>query len=162
VTPETKDDEYAHSAGELLRGTRESKKLSLADVQRETRMSSQVLKALEQDDFAAFESDIYLKGFLKSYAKYLGLDPEEVSRRLDRQRGAGAASKGTTWDIEETIHEEKLKSPRILTRIVLPVLVLVIAVLIVLLALERRKVQELQSDLRQVGRTAELLDQRSA
>jgi cytoskeleton protein RodZ len=160
VSPDTKDEEYAHSVGELLRSTREAKKLSLSDVHRDTRMSLQVLRALEQDDFAAFESDTYLKGFLKSYAKYLGLEADEISRRLDKQRGGAASSKGTTWDIEESIREEKLRSPRILTRIVLPVMLVIIVVLAILLALERRKVQELRSNLRQVGRTTEAVQDR--
>lgn len=157
-----KDEEYAHSVGELLRSTRESKKLSVTDVQRDTRMSLQVLRALEQDDFAAFESDTYLKGFLKSYAKYLGLDAEDVARRLDRQRGGAVSSKGTTWDFEETIREEKLKSPRILTRIVMPAMLVLIIILTILLALERRKVQELRSNLRQVGRTTEAVERHPA
>jgi cytoskeletal protein RodZ len=162
VSPETKNGEYAHSVGELLKITREAKNLSLSEVHQNTRMSVLVLKALEQDDFTSFESETYLKGFLKSYAKYLGLDADEVSRRLDGQRGSGASSRGTTWDFEESIKEERLKSPRILSRIVLPLMFLIIVVLSILLALERRKVQELRSNLRQVGQTENVADARRA
>jgi cytoskeleton protein RodZ len=158
VSPETKDGEYAHSVGELLRSMREAKKLSLADVHQDTKMSLPVLRALEQDDFASFESEIYVKGFLKSYAKYLGLDADEIVRRLDGQRGGSQSSRGTTWDIEESVREERLKSPRLLSRIVIPLMLLVIIILSILLALERRKVQEMQSNLRQVGRAAEVVD----
>lgn len=159
MSPENNDGGYAHSVGELLRNTRDAKKLSLAEVHQNTRMSLPVLKALEQDDFTSFESEIYLKGFLKSYAKYLGLDADELVRRLEGQRG-GATSPGggMTWDTVESVKEEKLGSPRLLTRIVLPLLLLVIVVLSILLALERRKVQELRSNLRQVGTAAEVVD----
>jgi cytoskeletal protein RodZ len=125
-------------------------------------MSVPVLRALEQDDFGSFESEIYLKGFLRNYAKYLGLDAEQVARRLEGQRGGATASRGTTWDIEEPMKEEKLRSPRILTRFVLPFLLVIIVILSILLALERRKVQELRSNLRQVGQTTEAVDSRPA
>jgi cytoskeletal protein RodZ len=158
VSPETKNGDYAHSVGELLRSTREGRKLSLADVHQETKMTVPVLRALEQDDYSPFQSEIYLKGFLKSYAKYLGLDPEHVVRRLESQRGGTVASRGMTWDIEESIKEERIKSPRILTRIIVPLLLAVILVLSILLAIERRKVQELQSNFRRVGQSTEQVD----
>ncbi len=158
MSPELKNGDYSHSVGELLRSTREARKLSLTDVHQDTKMTIPVLRALEQDDFSPFESEIYLKGFLKNYAKYLGLDPEHVVRRLDGQRGGTVASRGTTWDIEESIKEEKLKSPRILTRVIVPLLLAIILVLSILLALERRKVQELQSNFRRVGQSTESVD----
>lgn len=162
MSAETKNGEYAHSVGELLKNTREAKKLSLSEVHQNTRMSIPVLEALEQDDFASFESETYLRGFLKSYAKYLGLDADELARRLDGQRGSASSSRGTMWDFEESVKEERLRSPRILGRIVLPLMFLVIVVLSILLALERRKVQELRSNLRQVGQAEEVIDTRRA
>ena len=150
-----KNADSTRSVGELLRSTRESRKLSLADVHQDTKMTIPVLRALEQDDFSPFESEIYLKGFLKTYAKYLGLDPEQAVKKLDEQRGTTVAPGVATWDIEESIKEEKVKSPRILTRVVVPLLILVIIVLSILLALERRKVQELRSNFRRVGQTTE-------
>lgn len=153
-----KNGDYTHSVGELLRSTRESRKLSLTDVHQDTKMTIPVLRALEQDDFSPFESEIYLKGFLKSYAKYLGLDPEQVVKKLDGQRGSSVASRVATWDFEETVKEDKVKSPRILTRVVVPLLLLIIVILSILLALERRKVQELQSNFRRVGQATEAVE----
>lgn len=162
MSSETKDGEYAHSVGELLRSTREAKKLDLSEVHQDTKVSLLVLAALEQDDFASFESEIYLKGFLKTYAKYLGLDAERLVRKLEGQRGGAVSPRGTTWEIEESVKEERLRSPRILARIVLPLMLVIIVVLSILLALERRKVQELRSNLRQVGRAAEVIESRPA
>ena len=122
-------------------------------------MSVNVLKALEQEDFGSFESEIYLKGFLKNYAKYLGLEAEYVLRMLEGQRGGATTSRGTMWDIEESMREEKLKSPRILTRLIVPLLLIVIVVLSILLALEHRKVKELQSNIRRIGQTTESVEQ---
>ena len=51
--------------GEMLRAARESQDRTLDGVNESTRLSVDVLRALEQDDFVAFESDVYLKGFLQ-------------------------------------------------------------------------------------------------
>jgi cytoskeletal protein RodZ len=153
-----KNADYTRSVGELLRNARESRKLSLDDIHQETKMTIPVLSALEQDDFSPFESEIYLKGFLKTYAKYLGIDPELAVKKLDEQRGTSVSPGVATWDIEESIKEEKVKSPRILTRVVVPLLVLVIILLSILLALERRKVQELRSNFRRVGQATEEIE----
>ncbi len=108
-------------------------------------MSVNVIQALEQDDFESFESDIYLKGFVRNYAKYLGVAEHDAMRTLERQRGGGVtkASGPTTWDVEEPIKEEKLTSPRLFKRFVLPVLLALIVLLLVLFVNERRKVRRL-------------------
>lgn len=64
------------SVGEKLRQARLQKKLSFEEVYRRTRIHPQVLEALEQDRAHNFLSLIYIKGFLKTYAQYLGLDSE--------------------------------------------------------------------------------------
>jgi len=132
-----------NSVGEILRTAREAKKLTLDVVNQNTKIAVDVLAALEQDDFDTFESDIYLKGFLKTYAKYLGVAQSEVLRALDRQRGKSGSVGGTMWDIEETIREEKIKSPRVFKRFVLPLMILLIALLVMLFVNERRKVKRL-------------------
>jgi cytoskeletal protein RodZ len=158
VNPENTKSDFANSVGELLRSKREGKKLTLADVNQDTKVSINVLKALEQEDFGSFESETYLRGFLKNYAKYLGIEPDFVIGVLEGQRGGEKTTRGTMWDIEESVREEKLTSPRILTRFVVPVLIVVILILSVLLALEHRKVKELQSNLRRIGQTTESVE----
>jgi cytoskeleton protein RodZ len=133
-----------NSVGEILRKAREKKRLSLDDVNRHTKISIHVLQALEQDDFEGFESDTYLKGFLKSYANLLQVDMDLISKTLERQRGRVHMGNGTLWDIEEAMTEEKLKSPRIISRLLLPLLILAIIVLSILLVREHRKLESLK------------------
>jgi cytoskeletal protein RodZ len=64
--------------GELLRETRESKGISLAEVEEVTRIRQQFLQALEEEDFAALPGEVFTRGFLRNYAMYLGLDPQQV------------------------------------------------------------------------------------
>ncbi len=75
------------SIGEKLRQARLQKKLSFEEVYRRTRVHPQVLEALEQDRAHNFLSPIYIKGFLKTYAQYLGLDSERLLQEyLDSQK----------------------------------------------------------------------------
>ena len=64
--------------GTHLKTQRESRHLSLKEVSLSTKIPEHVLKALEEDQYAILDSPTYVKGFLKSYAKYLGLEPGEI------------------------------------------------------------------------------------
>lgn len=64
--------------GEVLRRTREEKGISLADVEEETKIRRKYIVALENDDFDVLPGKVYVKGFLRNYARFLGLDGEEL------------------------------------------------------------------------------------
>lgn len=65
----------ATGIGETLRAARRRHGRSLADAAAETRVRETYLAALEEEEFHALGGDVYAKGFLRSYAKFLGLDP---------------------------------------------------------------------------------------
>ena len=64
--------------GETLRQARLDKGVSLADAGRETRIRRSYLEALEAEDVAALPPLVYTRGFLKTYAEYLGLSAEAM------------------------------------------------------------------------------------
>jgi len=64
--------------GELLRSAREARGISLEQAEEATRIRKAYLEALEAEDFARMPAQVYVRGFLRNYALYLGLDPEEV------------------------------------------------------------------------------------
>ncbi len=66
------------TVGQILRETRESKGLTVAQAVEGTRSKSQVIQQLEQDDFSRFPAPIYTRGFIKLYAEFLGLDASEL------------------------------------------------------------------------------------
>lgn len=136
-------EENGNTIGQLLKKEREKKKRTIEQAHEETKISINVLRALEEDDVTAFPSDTYHKGFLRNYAAWLGLDGNRLWGQHTRRSESGAESGGTFWDIEETLREEKLGPPRLFRRLVLPILILVIVVLAVLLIRANRKVKDL-------------------
>ncbi len=64
--------------GEILRTARQEKKLSLPEVARATRIKQTYLEALEEGDYGLLPGPAYITGFLRNYATYLGLHPDDV------------------------------------------------------------------------------------
>ena len=64
--------------GDMLRDAREARGISLVEAERETKIRQKYLAALEDDDIAALPGPLYARGFLRSYAGYLGLDPGQL------------------------------------------------------------------------------------
>jgi cytoskeleton protein RodZ len=73
--------------GQTLEKARKEKGLSLDEVEHATKIRKRYLAGLEREDFGALPDAVYARGFLKTYANYLGLDGEELSRELrDRKK----------------------------------------------------------------------------
>ena len=66
------------SIGDKLKAARESQEFSLDQIARDTRISKRYIQAFEDEDFTIFPGEAYLIGFLRNYADYLGLDPDET------------------------------------------------------------------------------------
>ena len=64
--------------GAVLRDEREAQKLSVEEVALRLRLSEKQINALESDDFSLFGSAIFARGFIKSYARLLTLDPQSL------------------------------------------------------------------------------------
>ncbi|MFM9905420.1 MAG: helix-turn-helix domain-containing protein [Pyrinomonadaceae bacterium] len=64
--------------GEKLRKVREERGISLSEVAEQTRISTQYLESIENDDYRSLPGGIFNKGFVKSFAKYVGLEEQEA------------------------------------------------------------------------------------
>jgi len=72
--------------GSYLSSAREAKGIDLHDAAQQTRISINYLRAMEKEDFAKLPGEVFLKGFMKSYARFLGLDETEVMKRYQEMR----------------------------------------------------------------------------
>jgi len=64
--------------GDKFRKEREKKELSLDDVSNVTKISSRMLQAIEAENFDRLPGGVFNRGFIRAYAKHLGLDPEQA------------------------------------------------------------------------------------
>jgi cytoskeleton protein RodZ len=77
----------AESVGTALRKAREKRGVSLPQVSRDLCLKEDVLRALESRQYSALPKVPYCFGFVRSYARYLGLEPEEMVRRFKGEIG---------------------------------------------------------------------------
>jgi cytoskeleton protein RodZ len=115
--------------GEKLREVRESKKYTIEQVARETRISRRYIEALEKEDFSAFPGETYLIGFLRSYAEYLDLDPDHF---INLYRNIKIQEQPIPFD---ELLDNKRKFPPILILVGIAFLVILIGAGIVFLSL---------------------------
>src|SRR3989304_156994 len=70
-----------------LVAARERKGVDLFRAERDTKIRARYLAALERGDYRELPGAVYTKGFLRNYALYLGLDPDDVLNQFNRERG---------------------------------------------------------------------------
>jgi cytoskeletal protein RodZ len=75
------------SLPERLYAARERKGVDLYRAERDTKIRARYLGALERGDYKELPGAVYTKGFLRNYALYLGLDPDDVLLQWRRERG---------------------------------------------------------------------------
>lgn len=93
--------------GEKLRQAREERGLSISEVAEQTRISALYLESIENNDYKPLPGGIFNKGFVKSYAKFVGIDDQEALQDYSRI----IAAQGGDTNPEET----KTYRPEVLT-----------------------------------------------
>lgn len=87
---EREADADAASFGPWLRQQRELREITLREISDATKISLRYLQALEEERYDLLPASVFARGFLRQYARYVGLDPDEaVNRLLVSQKGDG-------------------------------------------------------------------------
>lgn len=84
MSPKPKPEQ---TLGQKLQAARERKKLSLAEVERRTRIRGKYLTALEQGDYESLPHEAYTKGFIQSYADLVGLSAQPLLEQYRSELG---------------------------------------------------------------------------
>ena len=73
--------------GMVLKQAREHKRMSIAELSRVTRIPAAALDALEAERFDELPGEVFVRGFLRSYAQAVGLVPDAILARYTSTRG---------------------------------------------------------------------------
>lgn len=76
------------SLGETLRHERKQRRIDIREIARETRIDARYLSALEKNDLKQLPGGAFDRGFVRTYAEYLGLDPGAMLQAYDQQVAA--------------------------------------------------------------------------
>ncbi|MCT4558456.1 MAG: DUF4115 domain-containing protein [Pelagimonas sp.] len=80
-------DDFTMKLGDMMRGERATMGKSLLDVHRELRIKASYIAAIENCDPSEFDTPSFIAGYVRSYARYLGMDPDEAFAAFCRESG---------------------------------------------------------------------------
>lgn len=107
--------------GHLLKDRREERGLSLEEVAKITKIRFKYLEAIENSSYTDFPSEVYLKGFLKNYAKFLGISTSRALAMYRREREY--QQKEPTIKVSSRIKETSMKLDLTPSKLIMAVLV---------------------------------------
>jgi len=84
-------DAFELRLGDLMRGERATLGKSLLDVERELRIKASYVAAIENADPSSFDTPGFIPGYVRSYARYLGMDPDHAFRAFCSESGFSIA-----------------------------------------------------------------------
>jgi len=116
--------------GEKMRREREMRGVSLEEISGSTKIGTRSLKALEEEDFEKLPGGIFNKGFVRAYARFLGLDEEQAVTDFEAAWQEYEAEKRPVLDINAESQQEEeadASSNRLLTIALVFLLVVVAA-----------------------------------
>ncbi|HSX41037.1 MAG TPA: RodZ domain-containing protein [Candidatus Saccharimonadales bacterium] len=99
--------------GQKLAAARVEKDLSLREIELSTRVRGKYLRAIEAAKYEELPHDVYSRGFISSYARAVGLDPEEILATYDQERGQAEVQ--LRRQATRLVRPRILLTPRLLT-----------------------------------------------
>src|SRR6056297_3993513 len=84
-------DAFDLRLGDLMRGERATLGKSLLDVERELKIKANFVAAIENTDPSVFDTPGFIPGYVRSYARYLGMDPDTAFRTFCAESGFSIA-----------------------------------------------------------------------
>ncbi|WP_297794727.1 RodZ domain-containing protein [uncultured Marinobacter sp.] len=113
TSEESSQQSAGESAGSLLRQGREKKGLSVSDIADSQHLRPAVIQAIEDGDYQQIDSELFLKGYVRAYAKQVGLEADSVVAILDKEleplrlRRAEALEANPLVDIERRRRQKR-------------------------------------------------------
>jgi cytoskeletal protein RodZ len=97
--------------GEEFRAAREARGLSLSDVAEQIHIRSVYLQALESEDWATIGAAVYVRGFIRTYARFLGVDAEAAVQSFNESGAPGAPAPVAQQAGREASEQRRARRP---------------------------------------------------
>lgn len=124
---ETTQQRVGESAGSLLRQGREKKGLSVSGVADAQHLRPAIIQAIEDGDYQQIDSELFLKGYVRAYAKQVDLDADSVVAVLDRELEPLRLKKAEALEANPLVDIERRRRQK---RRFAKILILLVAVLV--------------------------------
>lgn len=72
--------------GEKMKKARNDKRITLSEISRNTKIQMEYLENLESGDYKRLPADVYVRGFLKSFAEYVGINEEYLIKSFNKEK----------------------------------------------------------------------------
>ncbi len=102
------------TVGEYLKKERELRQITLEEISEGTKISVARLKLIEENRFDDLPAEVFVRGFIRNYAEYIGIDPEEAILRLEEDLEGEEKQIPTAQEIPDSkfhIEPKKKSSP---------------------------------------------------
>ncbi len=118
---------HSYTLGEQLKNIRSTGRITLSEVSRETKIPVKYLEMIEEGKYEKLPPDVYVKGFLRGYAEFLGADPKKMINLYQRER-----------DIKSNLNRDgkknvPMKIPKPVRFVVTPHIVIASAVVLIVI-----------------------------
>ncbi len=94
--------EKTQSIGQVLKAARLAQGMSAQDIARQLRLSEKQIEAIEQDDHSKFPNQIFLRGFIRNYAKLVREDTKKFSQLLGETFPPTSTTQAITFSVDGT------------------------------------------------------------
>jgi cytoskeleton protein RodZ len=120
------------SIGDFFKQVRETKGLTVDEVASKTRIRTDFVKALEEGNFAKLPDQVFARGFVRSYARSLGLDEEDAIHRFIQSAGAfyEKQDERERLKVRQAEEERKRKANRKAVAIAIGIAILTLVILL--------------------------------
>ncbi|MDR0822868.1 MAG: DUF4115 domain-containing protein [Endomicrobium sp.] len=137
--------------GQILKSEREKKSLSYEQVYEEIKIQKKYLVAIEEGDESAFVARVYYMSFMKAYAKYLGLDFEEIYkdyeiRKIKNEELKKAAQKNTQDSHKNSVFRRYIEQIKEKKALILCIIIVILLILVVYLYTNSNRTIIVQED----------------
>lgn len=110
--------------GKLLRSERIKKGLDHSDIEASTGIRASFIKAIEEGRFDTLPGEVYVKGFIRNYATFLGLDPAKMVRMYVDKVSTEAEDEEITVNVQSASSTEKSSAASSIIWVILVILLI--------------------------------------